>query len=114
MDNTNTNSKTVFYFLLVVVVVVLIGWIFYSFGGVSNQGVIEQPVADGNVSNVVAPDKATVSKNKAEIMDLVARGGVLTQEERVKITTALNGELINFYNFTEDEKKQIIDALNKN
>jgi hypothetical protein len=115
MDN-NTNSKTIFYFIGIVVALAILGWLFYSFGGSKmNQGSNSSNTSNEvvNTNKVVPPADATVKKNKSEIMSIVAKNRVLTQEERAMITSALNGDLINFYGFTEAEKKQIIDALNR-
>jgi hypothetical protein len=113
----NTNSKTTLYLVGVVVALAILGWLFFSFSSPKspivpvndNQG----QVSNNQTSTVVAPDQATVTKNKSEIMSLVAKNRVLTAEEKAKILAALNGELISYYKFTEQDKKAIIDALNR-
>lgn len=111
----NTSSKTPFYFIGIVIALAILGWLFYSFGGAKMN-----PVNSGNgsptlngASKVTPPGDSTIKKNKAEIMALVAKKTPLTQAEKSQITAALNGELINFYGFTEQDKKAIIDALNR-
>jgi methyl coenzyme M reductase subunit D len=113
----NTNSKSSLYVVGAVLAVAVLGWLIYSLGGVSRVSVSgnNTPVKTTPTTNtnVVAPDKATVKNNKAEILSLVEQKRVLTKEERTKVLTALNGSLIDFYGFTESEKKEIIDALNR-
>jgi hypothetical protein len=111
----NTSSKTSFYFIGIVIALAILGWLFYSFGGVKMNSVNSgngSPTVTGT-QKVTPPSDSTIKKNKAEIMALVAKKTPLTQAEKSQITAALNGELINFYGFTEQDKKAIIDALNK-
>lgn len=114
----NTNSKSSLYIVGAVLAVAVLGWLIYSLGGVSRVSVSDNnntqvKTTPTTNTNVVAPDKTTVKNNKAEILSLVEQKRVLTKEERTKVLTALNGSLIDFYGFTELEKKEIIDALNR-
>lgn len=113
----NTNSKSSLYIVGTVLAVAVLGWLIYSFGLVSKAPVSSNEnnnqVNVNSNNTVVAPDNTTLKNNKAEIMSIVAKNRVLTKDERTKILSTLNGDAVKFYNFTEQEKKQIIDALNR-
>jgi len=106
MQNQSTIKNLVFVVVVVVAVAVLI-MVFASKPKEGAPSDVATPTTDAR------PDTATVAKNKPQILSLVSSNKVLSRDEREIIITALSGDKINYYNFSDEEKVQIIEALNR-
>ena len=60
-----------------------------------------------------APDPKVVEKTKPEILAQISSGKTLTKAEREEIILLLSANKIDYYDFTPDEIKLLITALNK-
>lgn len=65
-----------------------------------------------DASKGLTPEQIT--QKKAEILKMVSGGKTLTADQKKTILSLIIGEQIKKYNFTDAERKLVIDALNKN
>src|SRR5574343_900236 len=120
MNKTNPSHV----FLLIVLIIIAIGILVYSFvnkKGISTQGEINTsttaPKSDSAVTTEPVKVQKVVSESdlklKADILKRVSINTVLTPKERTDIFNAISGANINKYNFTVEEQKLIINAINR-
>ena len=108
MESDKKNALPII--IVIIVVVAALGFWYFS----EKTATEESPNLNAEVATgaPTAPDADTVAKNKASILAQTKSGKPLTPAEREQIFAVLSGENISYYNFTEAEKKQIVDALN--
>ena len=107
MESDKKNTLPII--IVIIVVAVALGFWYFSKMKATEESTNSAQVTGGAPA---APDADTVAKNKADILAQTKSGKPLTQAEREQIFAVLSGENISYYNFTEAEKKQIVDALN--
>lgn len=98
--------------IIIVIIVVAAALAFWYFSEKKTGEESINSTAQVTTGVPAAPDADTVAKNKADILAQTKSGQPLTPAQREQIFAVLSGENISYYNFTEAEKKQIVDALN--
>lgn len=110
MNKNNTSH----IFLLVVLIIIAIVMIFYSYNGsmkIDTPVNQEQAIEIEKVKEKILTDEQV--DKKLYILSVVKRGDVPTPKEKSDIFDAISGSNINNYNFTPEETKAIVNALNR-
>lgn len=112
-------KKSVLYIIIALVVIVLLGWWFFS-GSAGEEVGTGQAVKSKPTEAVLAPalqltpeeKRGDVSERKTQILARVRSGAPLTPEEKAEIGGLMlaKGKI---YNFSEEERVDIFEALSK-
>jgi len=106
------NSKNKVIFIVIILIVVLVAGYFFLVMNSQSAQTGNQPAAN-NVQQTPPANQNFTPMTKADILSLVNSGKLLTGEQKQNIIQSLIGDKIKTYNFTDAEKAEIIQAINR-
>ena len=106
------NSKNALYIVVAIIVLALGAYLIW--GGTGTGGTA--PAEEGGTANASAGEEVTPSSlmTKEDVLAKVNSTESLTPEEIRTIFSAISGTNIQKYGFTEKERAQVMQALNRN
>ena len=115
MNKTNSSHVGILIILMVIAVIMFVYYITDSnkteYDNSGNQTITNEVKTPEIKSPAVSAENL---KLKAEILKKVSvKGVVLSAKEKADIFKALSGDNMNDYGFTNEEKKKIVEALNR-
>ncbi|PIR52865.1 hypothetical protein COU76_04205 [Candidatus Peregrinibacteria bacterium CG10_big_fil_rev_8_21_14_0_10_49_10] len=113
-------KKPIAFVIVALIVVVLVGWWIFNNPQNGPAGTKDVVIDETPVEPQLAPElqlskeekAGNVDGKKAEIVALVTSGATLTQEQKAEIGGIMLTKA-NIYNFSEEERQAIFDALSR-
>ncbi|PCI27415.1 hypothetical protein COB55_05880 [Candidatus Wolfebacteria bacterium] len=107
-------NHTLVYIILIALVLLAVGLVIFIPSGPDSNEPVETIVREGIQpgSPIVVTADIIVDRGPG-ILERVASGVLLTDTEKTEIFTLLSGNNINKFGFSEQEKINIIEALNR-
>jgi len=99
MNETNNNKSTIYIITILVVIALIVGFFYFR------QPKKEEIINDNSYT-------LDIGKRKEEIVAVVNSGKNLADSEKKDILKDIVGESFQKYEFSEDEKIKIVQALN--
>ena len=114
------DKKNIVYVIIALIVIGLLGWWLLSSKSSTTDSEAERAAEEAAAGPRLAPalqlteqeKKGDVSDKKAEIMAYIRSGKELTPEQKGEIGGIMLTKA-NIYNFTEEERQAIFEALSK-